>query len=160
MNWVWSKVLDVWQDRTARMSLLIACSVALVIFGYLFEYENSLVVLGVSFTVVQALLNVVIAVFFGLNVGLFVQEYNVFRASGHTVASSFAGLFFGALATGCPVCSSGLFASVLAFFGMTGSLALFPLKGVELKLVSIALLAGTFVVKAQVKRGVIQNRIK
>ncbi len=152
MKFVWDKIVELWQDRFARVVSFVFFGVALVLFGYLFEYKNSVMVLGMVLTLFQFLLNVFIAVLFGLNAGLFVQEYKQFRAAGNTVASSFAGLFFGALATGCPVCGTGFFTSFLAFFGMAGSLAALPLKGVELKLLSIALLAGTFVVKARTNR--------
>jgi hypothetical protein len=56
------------------------------------------------------------------------------------IAAGAGGAASGALVAGCTACGSFLLITFLSLFGAAGALALLPLKGEELSLVSIALL--------------------
>lgn len=56
------------------------------------------------------------------------------------IAAGLGGAASGAIAAGCAACGSFLLSSLLSFLGATGALALLPLRGGELGLLSIALL--------------------
>ncbi len=56
------------------------------------------------------------------------------------IAAGVGGAASGALVAGCAACGSFLLITFLSLFGAAGALALLPLKGEELSLVSIALL--------------------
>lgn len=51
--------------------------------------------------------------------------------------TSIFGAFFGAIASGCPVCGAWL----LSLLGIAGSLAVFPFQGLEIKVLAIVLLS-------------------
>jgi hypothetical protein len=55
-------------------------------------------------------------------------------------SSSFLGTFFGVLGGACPGCFAGLLPTILGIFGISFSLIDLPLQGLEIQLVSIALL--------------------
>lgn len=81
--------------------------------------------------------SVIIAILFGINVSLITYKFNMSRKLNiKEDSSSVLGLFGGVLASGCPVCGVGL----LTLLGVSGGLAVFPFEGLELKVLSIALL--------------------
>lgn len=53
------------------------------------------------------------------------------------ISANACGAFTGAVASGCPVCTMPL----LGIFGLSGAIALFPLQGLELKMLAIVGLA-------------------
>lgn len=57
-----------------------------------------------------------------------------------TAGLGISGILFGSLAIGCPGCFFGLFPAVLSFFGVTGTLALLPLHGLEFQILTAAVL--------------------
>ncbi|MHB8567120.1 MAG: hypothetical protein ACYC7D_11380 [Nitrososphaerales archaeon] len=76
-----------------------------------------------------------------------VMQDSTVNASGRTKRGSFAlsvgGIFGGALSSGCPACS----ATLITLLGVSGGLAVFPMKGLELSFVSIiAVLASLYFV--------------
>jgi len=83
-------------------------------------------------------LSVVTAVLFAISAVMLVfiikQRQGNARESAPT---SFFGTFFGAIASGCPVCGAWL----LPLFGIAGSLAVFPFQGLEIKALAIVLLS-------------------
>lgn len=65
---------------------------------------------------------------------------NLKAASG----GNLGGLVAGAFAMGCPVCGAFLLSAI----GITGGLSIFPLQGLELKFLSLGLLAGSTIYSA------------
>ncbi len=63
---------------------------------------------------------------------------NVSTAGGVAAAGIFTGILGGA----CPGCFVGLFPAVIGLFGVSASLGVLPLYGLELQIVSALFLAG------------------
>ncbi len=83
------------------------------------------------------ILSIITAVLFAIAVAMTVKIFEQKRAGkSSAVAGSGAGTFFGALASGCPVCGAWL----LPLFGIAGSLAAFPLQGLDIKILAILML--------------------
>lgn len=85
-----------------------------------------------------AIMTIAAIVLFGINVPLLVYRWRKFgppklKSQGGTGA----GTFLGFAASACPMCGS----TVLAALGVAGGLAAFPLGGLELKALSVLLLA-------------------
>lgn len=83
-------------------------------------------------------LTIINAAFFGIALSLIafiLKKRMIGAASG--AGNSFFGAFFGAISSGCPVCGAWL----LPILGIAGSLAAFPLQGLEIKLLSVFLLS-------------------
>lgn len=77
-------------------------------------------------------------ILFGINVSLLVYRWRKFGAPKlKSHGSTGFGSFVGFAASACPMCGS----TVLAALGIAGGLAAFPLGGLELKALSVALLA-------------------
>ena len=69
----------------------------------------------------------------GINISLLAFKYRLMKSSGATPLLSFGGIFGGGLAAGCPSCSI----SLLSLFGISGGLALLPLRGIEFSILGI-----------------------
>lgn len=77
------------------------------------------------------------SILFGIAIAMVIFAWKKRRADARSgTGSSFFGAAFGAISTGCPVCGAWL----LPTLGIAGSLAAFPLQGLEIKILSIALL--------------------
>lgn len=130
-----------------RMYTMIAVLASLG-FGLL-HYFLSLSLLQSHFTVVSETmplylgtslaLSVIVAGLAGANISLIVykikgaRNINLKKSGGSTVAGS----AFAAFTPGCPACTTPL----AVILGAVGGLAIFPLQGLELKLISIGALA-------------------
>lgn len=83
-------------------------------------------------------LSVVVAILAGVNISLLVYKIkgatgtNLKKSGGSTVAGS----AFAVFTPGCPLCTTPL----IAILGAIGSLAVFPLQGLELKIISVVAL--------------------
>lgn len=86
-------------------------------------------------------LTVTISALGGINIALIIYRINRMRMmnSAKSNATSVLGGAFAAFTPGCPACTAPL-AVVL---GAVGGMSIFPLQGLELKLVSVAALAGS-----------------
>lgn len=98
--------------------------------------------LASNFGVVAAVAAVIVPVLFGVDVAMIVYLAKQRRArlARGEIAASLGGAASGAIAAGCAACGSFLLLPILSFLGAAGALALLPLGGAELGLVSIALL--------------------
>ncbi len=95
---------------------------------------------GFWFSVLSLLSNAAIAIFFGINLALFLFVFSQSRKLGVCAGTgNFAGIISGAFASGCPMCGSLLFALV----GNPLALFFLPFGGLELKAVSILLLVAS-----------------
>jgi hypothetical protein len=98
--------------------------------------------LASNFGVLAAVAAVIVPVLFGVDVAMivyFAKQRRTRLARGE-IAASLGGAASGAVAAGCAACGSFLLLPILSFFGAAGALALLPLGGAELGLLSIALL--------------------
>ncbi len=74
-----------------------------------------------------------------LTINLSILRFNEAGFGKHTGAAGF-GIFGGIIGGACPGCFVGLFPAFLGIFGVTASLSVLPLYGLELQLLSAALL--------------------
>lgn len=91
---------------------------------------------GFWYTVLTLILSIAIALFFGLYVSLLICKIKTAKKSG---LSGFFGIVAGILSAGCPTCGS----LVLGIFGAPLGLLFLPFKGIELKILSLILLAAS-----------------
>lgn len=77
-----------------------------------------------------------------LTVNLFIIKFKEMRSvSGKGSGGfGFVGVFGGILGGACPGCFVGLFPAVLGLFGITATLAILPLYGLEIQAASVGLL--------------------
>src|SRR3989344_3958664 len=80
--------------------------------------------------------NIIISVLFGLNAVILVQRFRMKARIAKESSLSGSGVVAGAFASGCPVCGSLL----LPLIGVSGGLATFPFRGLELKALAVLLI--------------------
>lgn len=96
---------------------------------------------GISYIVTTLL----IIVFSGISVSTAVWLFRHSKlGKGKGLGANIGGLIAAALGMGCPVCGAFL----LSLLGVAGGLTIFPLQGLELKLLSLVLLTGSIVYAA------------
>lgn len=91
-----------------------------------------------TYIIFYILLTVCTALFFGINVSMLVyqiRKYGLRNIFPHT--SGGAGALVGIIASSCPVCGS----TILAGIGIIGSLSSLPFRGLEIKAISLILIA-------------------
>ncbi len=97
-----------------------------------FFAQNSLLYIWLSFA-----LSIIMAILFGIAISMLIFVLKQKKeGAGNAAGSGFFGAGFGAIASGCPVCGAWL----LPLLGIAGSLAAFPLQGLEIKALAILLL--------------------
>mgnify|MGYP001608549342 CR=1 FL=1 len=102
--------------------------------------------------------NFIISILFGFNVSVILQRI-IMRASVSKESSlSGGGVLAGAFASGCPVCGSLL----LPLIGVSGGLAAFPFRGLELKILALSLMLTStyFVLKSNNKCDSCKTEVK
>lgn len=130
-----------------RPTYAIAATIISIALGALFWYltfsftplPEYIKMYGLAFTVTTVALGSVIAVLAGINSSMVICRKQMTGSLGFKkgASSSACSAFTGAAASGCPVCTMPL----LGIFGLGGALALFPLQGLELKILAIVALA-------------------
>lgn len=80
--------------------------------------------------------NFIISLLFGLNVSIILQRISMKTKAIKESSLSGSGVLAGAFASGCPVCGSLL----LPLIGISGGLAAFPFRGLELKALAVSLM--------------------
>lgn len=95
-----------------------------------------------NFDAVAAFSAVTVPLLFGVDIAMIAYFLRRRRAQlpRGEIAAGLGGAASGAIAAGCVACGSFLLITILSFFGATSALALLPLRGGELGLLSIALL--------------------
>jgi|TARA_B100001971_G_C18201454_1_gene544858 hypothetical protein len=88
--------------------------------------------------------NIFIAGLIAVNINLMVLRFKELKSinNGEKGLTSF-GVFMGVLGGACPGCFVGLFPAFLGLFGVTASLSVLPLYGIEIQIVSALLLIGS-----------------
>ncbi len=80
--------------------------------------------------------NFIISVLFGFNASAIASKIRMKSKMAKDTSLSVSGVIAGAFASGCPVCGSLL----LPLVGISGGLAAFPLRGLELKALAVSLM--------------------
>lgn len=95
-----------------------------------------------NFNAVAAFSTLAVPLLFGIDIAMIVYFLCRRRAQlpRGELAASLGGAASGVIAAGCAACGSFLLVTILSFLGATGALALLPLHGGELGLLSVALL--------------------
>lgn len=95
-----------------------------------------------NFDALAGFYTVAIPLLFGVDIAMIAYFLKQKRASlpHGEIAASLGGAASAVVAAGCAACGSFLLVTILSFLGASGALALLPLKGGELGLLSIALL--------------------
>lgn len=139
------KILSVILKR--KKYLAIFAVVAVIVFGILYYLtvlsiaNNSILIYaimsGTSFTIASLFLSAVTALLLGVHISLMVFRHDIIKKiSLPDKATSFGGTATGLVAAGCPTCG----APVLGLLGYPLGLFALPFGGLELKILSIALL--------------------
>lgn len=105
-----------------------------------------------NFSALSATYTILIAILVGVNVAMIVYLVRKRGMIGQKGAVlGVGGITSGALGVGCAACGSFLLSTILASMGAAGAIALLPLKGGELGILSVALLGVTL--------GIVSNKI-
>jgi hypothetical protein len=91
---------------------------------------------GLSYTILTIFMSVIISFLYGLYASLLAFRINALKNTFKLGAAGIASISAGVIGTGCPMCGS----IILGAFGAPLGLLLFPLKGLELKILSILIL--------------------
>jgi len=125
----------------ATIATLISITLGAVFWYLTFSFTplpKYLVMYGTSFTVTTVTLGSVIAVLTGINTAMIICRKQMTGSLGFkkNTGSTACGTIAGAVASGCPICTMPL----LGVFGLGGAFALFPLQGLEVKILGILVL--------------------
>jgi hypothetical protein len=93
---------------------------------------------GPDFSLVQAVVLTATAVLVGVDVAMLVYHVREHRVSAPDGAGSLGAVVLGTLGAGCAACGSAVLAAVLSLVGVTGSLTVLPLEGLEFALLALA----------------------
>ena len=155
-NYIKTSVKTVLKDRLyAVLALSIAVNL-LLLYYQLFLQTTTFEVFFLSNSMFYNWLSIGLTIlnglFFGLAVAMaiYVWKKKKSKAATSAVGSNTFGAVFGAISTGCPVCGAYL----LPMLGIAGSLAAFPLQGLEIKALSVGLLAWSVKGSAQSIAGI------
>ena len=118
-----------------------------VVIGGSLPVENRLVILielfpfvGSSFEPVQGALLVVVAGLTGVDVAMAVYHFREHGISLQEGSTSVAGIVLGTLGAGCAACGSAVLVGLLSLVGVSGSLLVLPLDGLEFALLALVVL--------------------
>ncbi len=118
-----------------------------VVIGGSLPVENRLVILielfpfvGSSFEPVQGALLVVVAGLTGVDVAMAVYHFREHGISLQEGSTSLAGIVLGTLGAGCAACGSAVLVGLLSLVGVSGSLLVLPLDGLEFALLALVVL--------------------
>ncbi len=94
-----------------------------------------------KFIIPYLFLNILIAFLIAVNVNLIILKFReIKQLKTKDGGLTFMGVFGGLLGGACPGCFVGLFPAFLGLFGITASLSILPLYGIELQIGSVILL--------------------
>ncbi len=96
--------------------------------------------LGPVWNPLAALVMVLTAALFGLNLAILAFHLCRHRPSLTGSSGSLLGVAFGTVGAGCAACGSALLTGIFSLFGVTGALTLLPLDGLEFALLALGTL--------------------
>ena len=139
-----STILNVLKKPSyAIIAIVISLSLGILFWMLTFYFTPSplpayIEMYGLPFTITTIILGSVIAILTGINTAMIIYRKKMTGSLGFKkgTSSTACGTIAGAVASGCPVCTMPL----LGIFGLAGTLALFPMQGLELKIAAVAIL--------------------
>ncbi len=121
------------------ISLLLSIAVFIALYYLTFYYTTPRTLIrteGLFYLYFIFISNFIISVLFGLNASIIAQRFRIKTKIAKESSLSGSGVIAGAFASGCPVCGSLL----LPLIGVSGGLAAFPFRGMELKVFAVSLM--------------------
>lgn len=146
-----------------RKYALIALISAIIMVGFFYYltvinvYHKSILIYaemnGSWFTIITVILGVLIAILFGSYIALLVFRREVVKARAlANKTTGFSGAALGAIASGCPSCG----VPILGLIGLPLGLFSLPLKGIELKIISIGFLfLSIYLISKNIKKNLV-----
>jgi hypothetical protein len=106
-----------------------------------FEFIKNLSSFRLWFIIGFIFFSILVSILVALNVNLSIIRFKSLGNFGaKTGGIGLMGTFGGVLGGGCPACFAGFFPAFVGLFGITASLSIFPLKGLEIQMASATLL--------------------
>ena len=106
-----------------------------------FEFIKNLSSFKLWFIIGFIFFSILISILVALNVNLSIIRVKSLGSFGaKTGGVGLMGTFGGILGGGCPACFAGFFPAFVGLFGITASLSIFPLQGLEIQMISSILL--------------------
>lgn len=110
---------------------------------------SSLRIFQTGFTPFSQIIAIIIALLSGINIALLAFYFRKRVALQSAAGTSLLGIVIGFLGVGCTACGSVILSSLFGLTATAGFIGLFPLKGAEIGLFSILILAISIGIVAQ-----------
>ena len=140
LSHILANIKEVYKDKKYLVLFAIISAATFVALYYLTFYFTTLSALrrmeGSFYIYFTFASNFIISILFGLNASILVQRIRMKASIAKESSLSGSGVLAGAFASGCPVCGSLL----LPLIGVSGGLAVFPFRGLELKALAVSLM--------------------
>jgi len=111
-----------------------------VIVNQIYVSGFTLLNLNPFFLIPYLILTLLVAFLVALNINLIIAKFKELKHLNKESGLTALGVFGGLLGGACPGCFVGLFPAFLGLFGVTAAISILPLYGLELQLLSVALL--------------------
>ena len=115
---------------------LIATFLLLIIQYFFTDYATLAGNLGPTMATLEVISQVILAVFFGINVALLWYKLRLASLTTKEGGTTVLGSILGLLVTGCPACSI----TIASYLGLASILSTLPFLGMEVKVLGILLL--------------------
>ena len=136
-------IIDILKQRTFAFigivsGLILGITYYFLTLGMAFSHVTADIEFLPVYMMTSISLTGIVAILAGINIALVAYNIKIQRSNNikKSNVSAFLGGTLTAFTPGCPACTT----SLTAVLGVVGGLAIFPLQGIELKLISIAAL--------------------
>ena len=136
-------IIDILKQRTFAFigivsGLILGITYYFLTLGMAFSHVTADIEFLPVYMMTSISLTGIVAILAGINIALVAYNIKIQRSNNikKSKVSAFLGGTLTAFTPGCPACTT----SLTAVLGVVGGLAIFPLQGIELKLISIAAL--------------------
>ena len=136
-------IIDILKQRTFAFigivsGLILGITYYFLTLGMAFSHVTADIEFLPVYMMASISLTGIVAILAGINIALVAYNIKIQRSNNikKSNVSAFLGGTLTAFTPGCPACTT----SLTAVLGVVGGLAIFPLQGIELKLISIAAL--------------------
>ena len=126
-----------YRETPVMIATIIAAGLIIVLQALFTDYATLAGNLGTGFANLEVGLGILLALLFGLNVGLLWYKLRLASAVKATESgTTLLGGFLGLLVTGCPACTI----TIASYMGLAGILTALPFAGLEIKIAGILIL--------------------